>query len=195
MAEALAAIGLASSIVQFVSFGAKAVERLEDFQRRAGDLPKAFQQITVQLPLLIKALEQTKAQSAAGQGNQDSQSELNSVVQDCYSQVELLNEILVKTLPGPNDGSLRRGRKAFHSLRQEGNVRQITKTLSKHIQLLTFYHTSFPPQLASPLAKAVFLIPFVRDVCFVDREEIFDDIRQRFSTRRRLALAGIGGVG
>ena len=199
MAEALALVGLASSIVQFVAFSATVIDRLRDFQQRVGEVPKAFQAITIELPLLLKALEQTNKQPTAINGSQELKPILNNIVQDCHAQIELLNEILDKTLPDPSDDSLRRGRKAFRSLRQEGKVKQIKKTLSKHIQLLTYYHTSGLPvlQAGSDIAvtKAHFLIPFVRDECFINRGEIIEEIQQKFGTQRRVALAGIGGVG
>ena len=65
MAKALALVGLASSIVQFVAFAAKVLERLEDFQSRVSDVPKAFQAITIELPLFLRALKRTEAQVKA----------------------------------------------------------------------------------------------------------------------------------
>ena len=196
MAEALALIGLASSIVQFVAFGAKVVERLEDFRCRVGDVPKAFQAITIELPLLLQALKRTETQVKAVIGSPE-ELILEKVVQDCHSQVELLDEILIKTLPETSDNSLRRGRKAFQSLRQEGKVRQITKTLGKHVQLLTYYHTSGLSEAGSTpsVVKAQFMVPFIRDDYFIDRKDLPQEIHDQFSTRRRVALAGIGGVG
>ena len=196
MAEALALIGLASSIVQFVAFGAKVVERLQDFQQRAGDVPKAFQAITIELPVLLQALKRTETQIKAFAGRPE-ESILKKIVQDCHSQVKLLDEILVKTLPEPSDNSLRRGRKAFHSLRQEGKVKQITKTLGKHVQLLTYYHTSGLSHTGSvtSVIKAQFMVPFLKDEFFINRENILQEIDQKISTHRRISLAGIGGVG
>ena len=103
----------------------------------------------------------------------------------------------MKTLPEIGDSSLRRGRKAFRSLRQEGKVKQITKTLGKYAQLLTYYHASGLSETGSisSVAKAQFVVPFVRDDCFIDREDVLREIHHKFSTHRRVALAGIGGVG
>ena len=54
MAEALAVVGLVSSIVQFVDFGTKIIRRLEEFTSNAGDVPKTFRSIQAQLPLSFK---------------------------------------------------------------------------------------------------------------------------------------------
>ena len=195
MAEALAFVGLTSSILEFVTFGAKTIERLQDFQRRVGDVPKAFKDIKLKLSLLSEALKRTEEQFQAGHGGQDLQTTLLPVVEDCHAQVELLNEILAKTLPHDGDNSLRRVGKALRSLRQEKKVTQITKTLSDHVQLLTYYHTTGLPQQGSSRPKASLMIPFIRDVKFIDREDIIKEIRHRLSVQRRVALAGIGGVG
>ena len=40
-----------------------------------------------------------------------------------------------------------------------------------------------------------FMISFDRDLQFIDRHDIIRDIDQRLKTKRRIALAGIGGVG
>ena len=54
--EAIAAVSLASNICQFMEFGAKVVARLQEFEQGRGELPKAFQDIGVWLPLLIDCL-------------------------------------------------------------------------------------------------------------------------------------------
>ena len=99
MAEALAVVGLASAIVQFVDFSTKVVKRLEDFQQRVEEVPKAFKSIRVQLPLLIDTLGKANEQLEATCISKDTQLKVRNVVQDCLSQVELLDTILAKTLP------------------------------------------------------------------------------------------------
>ena len=47
----------------------------------------------------------------------------------------------------------------------------------------------------SKVRKPLFLVPFDRDTSFINRVEIFDDIRKHSKQHRRLALSGIGGIG
>ena len=47
----------------------------------------------------------------------------------------------------------------------------------------------------SPSRKACFAVPFERDSKFIGREDIITEIDRRFEVQRRVALAGIGGVG
>jgi hypothetical protein len=47
----------------------------------------------------------------------------------------------------------------------------------------------------SPLQTACFTVPFDRDSKFISREDIITEISKQFKVQRRVALAGIGGVG
>jgi hypothetical protein len=39
------------------------------------------------------------------------------------------------------------------------------------------------------------MVPFDRDQKFIGREDIIQEIDQKFESQRQVALAGIGGVG
>jgi hypothetical protein len=41
----------------------------------------------------------------------------------------------------------------------------------------------------------LFTVPFDRDAKFIGREDIIKEIDRKFEVQRRVALAGIGGVG
>jgi len=47
----------------------------------------------------------------------------------------------------------------------------------------------------SPPRTACFIVPFERDSKFIGREYIITEIGRQFKVQRRVALAGIGGVG
>lgn len=47
----------------------------------------------------------------------------------------------------------------------------------------------------SRTSQVSFMISFDRDPQFIGRDDIIRDIDQRLETKRRVALAGIGGVG
>lgn len=62
MAESLAAVGLASAIIQFVDFTARVIERLNEFHSRAKDAPKPFSDLKIRLPLLRLTLDNMRFQ-------------------------------------------------------------------------------------------------------------------------------------
>jgi len=198
MAEALAIIGLVSAIVQFVDFGSKVVNRLNEFQVSIDDVPETYRDIQAELPLLLVTLNRTKGQAEDGYVSKVTQETLRRVVDGCRSQVELLNDTLVKTLPGVGDSSWRRGVKAFSSVRQEKKVQQITTRLRNYISTLTFYQTTGLSKVESK-TETVTIIPFSRNPNFVGREGIFDELDERFASRQdtqpKAALCGLGGVG
>ena len=142
MAEALAIVGLVSSIVQFVDFSLKIVHRLNGFHSSLDDVPKSFRDIKIELPLLVDTLERTKKQTEDGCFSKNTQEAIWSVVKGCQSQVERLNGVLEETLPIKGDSSWKRGKKALLSISQEKNVQQITTTFRNYVQTLTYHQAT-----------------------------------------------------
>jgi hypothetical protein len=142
MAEALAIVGLVSSIVQFVDFGSKIVHRLSEFHSTLEEVPKSFRDIKIELPLLVDTLERTRKQTEDGCFSRNTQEAIWSVVKGCQSQVERLNDVLEDTLPTKGDSSWRRGKKALLSIGQEKKVQQITTTFRNYVQTLTYHQAT-----------------------------------------------------
>lgn len=113
MAEAVAAINLLANIVQFISFGSKVAARLNECQASVNDVPKVFRDIRLELPLLLDTLQKTQEQSESGKITEGTQKALMPVVDGCYNQAELLDEILRKVLVCSEDSPWQRSRKAF----------------------------------------------------------------------------------
>ncbi len=210
MAEALAIVGLVSAIVQFVEFGSKVVERLNEFSSDIHEAPKSFQAISVQLPLLIDTLNRTQRQAIAGHMSDATAVALKSLIDACLNEIKVLQIILDKTLPPQKSSSWQRRLLALKSLTHDKDVdRSITK-LESHIRLLTFYQNTcnseelfilrVSPQANKPASlqphKPIFMVPFDRDETFVGRRDILASIDQKVNaSRRRAVLTGIGGVG
>ncbi|KAI9779071.1 MAG: hypothetical protein M1839_007737 [Geoglossum umbratile] len=195
MAEAVAILGLVSSIIQIVEFGSEVVSRLNEFQ---SSVPKTFRDIKIQLPLLIDTLKQTQRQADAGKVSGETAKVLKDVVDGCLLQVRLLEDILVKAVPARGDSNWKRRFKAFSSFAHDGTVQQITATLERYVQTLTYYQATqqFKPVLEISHRKACFMVKFDRDPDFIGREEVIEGITERFKMRQhRVAIAGIGGVG
>jgi N-terminal domain on NACHT_NTPase and P-loop NTPases len=132
MAEALAIVGLASTIVQFVDFSTKIIRQLDEFQSRTGEVPQTFRDLKIQLPLLQDTLKRAKAEVEGGLVDADTQQAVLDVVEGCQLQVKRLDNILIKTLPTPADSRLRRGMKALSSVRQERDMREIIDRIQRY---------------------------------------------------------------
>lgn len=198
MAEAVVVVGLASAIVQFVDFSTKIIQRLDEFQSKMGEVPQAFRDLKIQLPLLQDTLKRAKAEAEAGLIDADTQQAVLDVVEGCQLQVKRLDHILIKTLPTPADSRWRRGMKAFSSVRQERDVREVIDRIQRYQISLIQHHTA-PYSVKLPLStkrtKPLFTVPFVQDVRFTGRQDELTRIDVHFQTNRRVALAGLGGVG
>jgi hypothetical protein len=142
MAEAIAVLGVVSSIIQVVDFGAKVLHRLNDFQSSLGEIPKSFRHVKAEFPILLDTLKQTKAAVENGSIKVETKRALLPVIDGCREQIELLDDVLRKVLPLTSDSWRKRTSKAISSLRQDAKVAQITVILKGHIQALTYYHVA-----------------------------------------------------
>jgi hypothetical protein len=209
MAEALAILGLVSAIVQFVEFGAKIVERLNEFNSDVHEVPKTFQAIEVQLPLLIDTLHRTQQQASDGHITVRTATALKPLIEACCEEITALRIVLDKTIPPRESSSWRKRLQALKSLAHDDDVERSIAKLESHIRILAFHQsTSITDELLKlrvslqhntiprPSRKPVFMVPFDRDEMFVGRNDILDSIDQKLTTsRRRAVLSGIGGVG
>ena len=98
MAE-VAALGLVASIVQLVSFSAEVIQRLNEYKASYKDVPRAFQQICIQLPLLKSNLERTKEQVQADQLDDKAREAVLQLIKECQVQVEVFELISTSVLP------------------------------------------------------------------------------------------------
>ena len=208
MAEAVAAVGLVVNVVQLLDWGRKIVKRLDEFQKRGEKTPDVFHEIKTVLPLLLHNLSEIQKQAQEGLLDDEAETVLLPVVQDCKFQCGRLDEVLVKTTPTASDRKLQRGYKALLSVQQEKTVESVIKTVQGYIPAFTWYQVNRAGRLnlgdylhttrsrsPGPKSRTVFLVPFERDEGYIDRTGIIGDLDDRLKTHRRVSLAGIGGVG
>jgi N-terminal domain on NACHT_NTPase and P-loop NTPases len=136
MAEALAAIGLVSAIVQFVEFGTKIIGRFHSLQKEVADGPKVFQDVRTRLPLMLDLVKKIRIQIEAGQVDKASQEVMLPVIQTCLVEVRHLDDLFVKALPKCNDSSWNRGKKAIISVIRESEIARIDLVLKTNCDLL-----------------------------------------------------------
>ena len=147
MAEAIAVIGLVASIIQLVDFSSTVLHRIEEFQASLGEIPKSFQHIKVELPVLRDTLQQTREAIEAGSVRNKTEKALIPAIGGCAEQIGLLDNLLAKVLPVRTDSRLIKGKKAILSLQKEAEIEKITKTLRSYVGTLTFYYASISSRL------------------------------------------------
>jgi hypothetical protein len=199
MAEGLAVVGLASVICQLVDFATKVVRRLNEFRSSLNEMPRIFREIKDQLALLICTLETTQSQVNARRISEETAEMLKHVFNGCLLQVKQLEDIMAKTIPTVRDSTLNRGLKALTSLARERTVQHIRSEIDRYVAHLTHHHVASLYHLSmweSSPQRPLFTVKFDRDPSFIGREDIIREIDERFQARqRRVAIAGIGGVG
>jgi hypothetical protein len=142
MAEALAVVGVVSSIVGLVDFGSKVLHRLNDFQSSRGEIPETFKHVKDELPILLETLYQTKVAVEKGGIKEETKKAVLLVVNGCQTQITLLDNLIARSLPREEDSWRKKAGKAIFSLRQDAKVAKITAILRTHIQSLTNYRVT-----------------------------------------------------
>jgi hypothetical protein len=209
MAEALAVIGLVSSIVQFVDFSTKVVRRLDDFATLVGEVPKAFRHIQTELPLITDSLRRIQNQAKSGMTDSVTIDAVNAVIKNCQQEISRLGIIFDTTLPAEGDSPWDRRKKAFLSLGKDKHVEEIAESLGRYVRALTLHqavegskpdpqlHPQLQPQPTKP--KYFSLIPFDRNPNFIEREDVFKQIDDSFKVKEgsqpKAALFGLGEIG
>ena len=128
--DPLSAIGLASSIVQFLDFGIKVADRLSEFNsRNPGEVPRSLQAISTQLPLLLNALGRIKADFQIGKLDFDTKCILRGMVSGCMTEVQKIERMMNEISLTPGDSFKVKIKKVFISLKYDEKVRAVEKNL------------------------------------------------------------------
>lgn len=138
--DPLSAIGVASSVVQFIDFGFKVATRLKEYNSASTDVPKSLRHISAQLPLLLNALDRVKTSIEVERVDLDTRCILKGVVSGCKQQVEKIDKIMDKVLHVPGDSLVTRVQKVFVGLKNDDKVLEIEKNLQTYIQVLVLHH-------------------------------------------------------
>ncbi|EHK97856.1 hypothetical protein M7I_6353 [Glarea lozoyensis 74030] len=203
MAEVILGLSVASSVAQLIQFSQKIVSQLREL--RAGDVPAAFLDIRMRLPLILNIISRIHdAQLSPGD-----KETFTIVVERSLKQVHQLTVILDKLTIAKGDSALRKGLKVAFGLVEESRIQNIASSLKDNVQLLTCINIA-PAEKEKPLpaerrsseapplygdSTGVFSVPFIRDSQFVGREKVIRSIDEAFEKQTRVAVAGIGGVG
>jgi hypothetical protein len=180
------------------------VARLNEFGSDTKEVPKDLRQ---ELPLIIETLELIQKRADVGYFNNKTATSLKTFVDGCLEKIKLLKVILDKTTPSEQSSTWQKRLHAIKSLAHDRDVQQITVVLQRRFQELTLYQATTILDLNSSLSvdlknisisreKPVFMVPFERDYDFIGRAKILQELELKLNKKnRRVALAGIGGVG
>ena len=184
MAEALAIVGLASSIITFVDAAQKVLSRLKDYWESGRELPKAYANAGNQLAFMVPEVEEMKNEYHRGLIPADKAVGLHNAIDACNRQTARLNAILDDILPTPSDSKIQRGRKALRSLRREKEVAGIQSSIESSKSTFTLYYVRHPVCLPirpkTPWLERCCDIPATSVLHFVGREDVLQQIDEIF---------------
>ena len=202
MAELLAAgtaLGVASSLISFVDVAWQVLKRLREYNDRTSDAPAVIKSISAQLPVLIDKMTEVKLEIEMGSVSINPQTALAVAVTSCDELIQRLDVVTKKLLPEETDSRSKRIKKAFSSVYYEKEVSKAWAEIENYKTLLILHFTKMKgtvQELETPRSKKpIFMVPFERDLKYVGRVDINTDIKQALQRQRRVAIAGIGGVG
>lgn len=208
MAEvAFGVIGIIANIIALIEVSVNVYERAQNFRDDVKSLPKAFHDVHGKLPLLKFALQKTEQRASKLEGEE--RKALEQSLRACHENIKELSEIFKKVFPADGASRLTRGWKAVSSLRHDKNVEAIDKSITSYVEALTFYHSSESASISQitevlrdlsvkfeePARKPLFVVRYQKEEEFIGRKPIMEEIEKRFESSRRVAIAGIGGVG
>ena len=224
MAETFAIIGVVQAAISLVSYGAKIVKRMDEFNHNVKGLPESFAKIRTKLPVLLDIVE--KLQSPASHSKLDENTEplLRPVLDGLRREIESFDETLLEVLPSPHASNREKITKAIRSVGIQKRIDEFSSSIQDYLSTLMAFQTTSqadslrnltvmfqgqverpvePPSYETLLQPApkpklnpIWTVKYDLEADFVGRDGIIGTIeRQLTESNRRAALAGIGGVG
>lgn len=203
--DPLSAIGLASSIVQFITFGLSVAKRLDELNAiHPGDVPKSLQAISSQLPLLLNALSRIKSDSQLKNLDFDTKCILRGMISGCQSQIIEVENMVNVITNAPGDNFKTKMKKVFTSFKYDDKVREIERNLQTYISVLILHHVIDSADAPLELADDTFFdVREERVETFVERLSLMKELeaclhdaaRSQVQTPTILLISGDKGVG
>jgi tetratricopeptide (TPR) repeat protein len=205
MAEAIAAIGLASSIVSFIDIGTKFVSQLQAFNESRDQVPVCLVDVAAQLPLLVELTSQIQTDSVldGSELSRSSSQTLLQAINGCTRRTRELATLIELTTISPTDSRVVRLRKTWISIRQERKILDILRSLETYKSLITLKllqdRSRMLPDEDKNAEGTSYIVPSLKIVRFVGRVDILVAIGENLEThgegRKIVVLVGMGGMG
>lgn len=142
MAEALIVVGAVASVIQLVDFTSKVFDRVNNYIHRVDEVSENLRDITIHLPLFIDAMHRIQFHIDLGSFNLQTTPALKLLIDECFSQMNALDDLLTKLNPEPGGSKLTKTRKAILGLKDDKTLERIFSKVSGYIEILLRYQIS-----------------------------------------------------
>ncbi|KAK1809667.1 hypothetical protein LTR12_015958 [Friedmanniomyces endolithicus] len=150
----VAALGLAAAVLGIVQFGWQVQQELNAFRSSTTEELGSLADISVQLPFLLDALDQTHQGLIAGDLEHGSQSIVQTVVEGCRKHLDKLDHILKSTRKEAGDNVAVLTVKAFKLVRYKDRLVLIKESVNNYVALLILHHV-MPHTQNIPMTETV----------------------------------------
>ncbi|KAL9579363.1 MAG: hypothetical protein Q9212_005152 [Teloschistes hypoglaucus] len=213
-AEALAAVGLASNILQFIDFTTQLCVRIQEYSSAASGLPKALAQQAAHLSHLLGLFRELQEQS----GEQQHQ---DGILEPCRVQAQELADIFESLRTDSSQSRWKHAKAAFKSMKRTEKIDKLQSTLDRLVRTLSLQlqieakrgadrtgtdvskilslqsgQLGLLQQIKNATSveddegrsevgpKSRWIVPLSRNSKFVGREDILEDLEELLSQKR-----------
>lgn len=152
-AEFLAVVGVISNVVSVLNFCKSVVEDTIALHQKTRDVPKAFENLQVVLPLFELTLIKTKAQIDAGELDQETAKTLKPAVESCQAKVNELANAFERMKPAENTSRFKLLFKSASNLSHESKVNELAEEIMRY--QLVIYQAGAVPLTSQEIEKTV----------------------------------------
>jgi tetratricopeptide (TPR) repeat protein len=197
MAEALATLGVAAAIAQFVQIGAAVVSRIQEFVSSTQGAPDSLKATVNQLPVMIDICKRILSD-----GVDEEDTTLLNLVKGCTECVQEQANLIASLLPKPGDKFIVKSKKAMRSIVTDKKMQKIHQTLESYKSTLILHRTHTTSKASSFISRQAtcYCYPSRGISQLVEREAELYNLEQALSSAdkdkpRCAVLIGMGGQG
>lgn len=145
MAEAVALVGLAAAVAQFIEYGMKLADRLEELSSSTSDRANAFSALKARLPAVLGVLGLVKRQIERGVFDVAEAKTLLPIIENTNAHVSALIAVMEKIAPSQakkKESLVVKYFTAMRSLSLDAEVQKITARLQGNLQIISLFQTT-----------------------------------------------------
>ena len=136
MAEVIVVLGAVKTVFDIVKVCYNLIDDIQTIRGGLKELPKAFENLKIVLPLIEVTLDKTEKRIAAGELDKKTCEALQPVIEQCHTRLQELQVMLEKLKPGQNASKWKVFRKATYGLSQKKDFTSLAEEIMKYHVLI-----------------------------------------------------------
>ncbi|TGO25588.1 hypothetical protein BPAE_0077g00360 [Botrytis paeoniae] len=198
--EFIAVLGIASNVIAVVDACTKIQNRIQSYRQNT-----AFRDLSLQLPLLISAIESLRSPQYRGLLDSLTEKVLVRVLEGCLRQLQTLEGLIKDLTPSDTASKFQKTWKGIRSFGKDTKVREIVGILAEYKSTIALHlstvhvHITTKSGASLPDKTAYFDVPQWRVSNFIGRKDFLNRIQTALEASHNdpsiVVLTGVGGQG